>query len=249
MEVVTDKGWFLSRYTAEVKSGIKDLATQDTDAVDNGEEERRTSTDSGISIEADSANTDRDRRPPMKQEDSGCGSLGGLEGSTSAQTDYPMQDDSSMTLGSEPLKESVPGGGYRSQSPSDLHAEEDLRQTLPHTVLADVVTGYRAGPQACICSGVGQCTWCHNHGQYGSQVIKQYGHLVDSYKVGLTFSGYRKAQMDTVVVEDLDKGFLQLGEKFPLLTALSPVHLDDRGQDLNMNDVSLSLSDVQLTIE
>lgn len=286
MEVVTDRGWFLSRYRTEVKSSIQDPVTHVTVTEDNGEEDRRTSTDSGISIEANSAKTNRGS-PPMKQEDSGCGSLGGFQGSTGGQTDYPMGDtdtvrkreDSGVGLGcqldsssmildgedSGPLKASSKrGGNYRSQSPSAVHIqvrdeEEEFKQILPDTVLAEVVTGYRAGPQSCICSGSGQCTWCHKQGQYGSQVIKQYRAMhiengllgckhdfVDSYKAGLTFSSYRKTQMDTVMVDDLEKTFIPIGENFPLLTALSPVHLGDGGQDFNMNNVSLSLCDVQL---
>lgn len=288
MEVVTDKGWFLSSYRTEVKSSVKDPVTHVT-VTEDGDEDRRTSLDSGISIESNSAKTNRGS-PPMRQEDSGCGSLGGSEGSTSGQTDYPMEDDktdtdtvrkredsgvglgcqldsSSMILDGQDtglVKESVAGGNYRSQSPSAVHIdvydeEEEFKQILTDTVLAEVVTGYRAGPQSCICSASGQCTWCHKQDHYGSDVIKQYRAMhiengllaskhdfVDSYKVGLTFSSYRKTQMDTVMVDDLDNTFIQLGENFPLLTALSPLHLGDGGQDFNMNNVSLSLCDVEL---
>ncbi|XP_029027054.1 interleukin-10 receptor subunit alpha [Betta splendens] len=237
MEQVTDKGWFLSSYRAETEGGIEDPVSQATEAGDGGEEERRTSTDSGIGIEA-GPKPDRGG-PPAKQEDSGCGSLGGSEGPTSAQTHYSAReerkrDDSGLGLRSaaaaldgEAPGGPSPGGGYRSQSPSELRA--------------DAATGYRAGPQACICSG-GRCTWCHSQGQYGSQVVRQYRRFVDPYKAGLAFPSYGRAQADSVAADDLGTGFMQLGEKFPLLTALSPPRPDDR-RDF------LSLSDVQLTID
>lgn len=279
MEVVTDKGWFLSSYSKEVK----DPDTQVMVTEDNGDEDRRTSLDSGLSIESNSAKTNRGS-PLIRQEDSGCGSMGGPEGSTSGQTDYPMEnertdtdtvqkrEDSGVGLGCQldtGLLQSKPiaGGNYRSQSPPAVHIqvcdeEEEFKLILPDTALAEVVTGYRAGSQSCICSGSGQCTWCHKQGHYKSQVIKQYRPMciengllgskcdfVDSYKAGLTFPSYRRAQMDTVMVNDLEKTFIQLGENFPLLTALSPLHLGDGGQDFNMNNVSLSLCDVELNTD
>lgn len=227
----------------------------------------------------------------MRQEDSGCGSMGGPESSASSQTDYPLQDDttdtdsvrkredsgvgmgcrlhsSSMNLDgrdSGPLKESVPGGNYHSQSPSavQIHIcdkEDTFKKILPDSVLAEVVTGYRVGPQSCICAGAGQCTWCHKQGHNEAEVNKQCRALCiengllgskckleDSYNGEVIFSGYaKKTQMDTVMIDDLDTKFLHLGETFPLLTSLSPLPLVNCGQDFNMNNVSLSLCDVQL---
>ncbi|XP_071351871.1 interleukin-10 receptor subunit alpha [Trachinotus anak] len=287
IEVVTDKGWFLSSYRKEDKNCVKDPVTTVT-VIENNEEDRRTSMDSGVSIESSSA-TKNGGSPLMRQDDSGCGSLGGPESSTSSQTDYPLSDDrtdidtvqkredsgvglgcqldsSSMNLDGQNnrlLKESVPGGNYRTQSPSavQIHVcdeEEEFKQILSDTVLAEVVTGYRTGPQSCICSGAGQCTWCHKQGHYGSEVIKQYRAIcieneplsskcdfVDSYKAGFTFSSYsKKAQMNTVMVDDFKNTFTQLGETFPLLTTLV-----EGGHDFNMNNVSLSLCDVQLTTD
>ncbi|XP_070762281.1 interleukin-10 receptor subunit alpha [Enoplosus armatus] len=285
MEVVTDKGWFLSSYRTEEKCCVKDPVTHVTITEENEEEDRRTSMDSGVGIESNSA-TKSEGNPPMRQEDSGCGSLGGPESSTSSQTDYPIQDgrtdtdkarkreDSGVGLGcqldsssmnldgqdSGSLKAAVAGGDYRSQSPStvQIHVcddEEVFKQMLPGSILAEVVTGYRAGPQSCICSGAGQCTWCHTQGHYGTEVIKQYRAMcIDNGLLsskcdfgGLTFSSYsEKTKMDTVMMDDLDTTFIQLGETFPLLTALSPLPLMEGGQDFNMNNVSLSLCDVQL---
>lgn len=286
IEVVTDKGWFLSSIpVTEVENCAEHPATYSTE---NNGEERRTSMDSGVSMESKSATKDRGG-PSMTQDDSGCGSLGGPEGSTDTQTDYPLQEertdsekvrkreDSGLGLGcrldsstmdldgrdSSPLKELIPGGNYRTQSPSAVPIRDDeeaFQQTPPDTLLAKVVTGYRAGPQMCICSGAGQCTWCHGRGHYGSDVIKQYRSMciekgplgfkcdfVDSYKAGHSFSSYsKKSQMDTVKMDDLKNTFIQLEDTFSLLTTLPPLPLVDGGHDFNMNNVSLSLSDVQL---
>ncbi|XP_034081389.1 interleukin-10 receptor subunit alpha [Gymnodraco acuticeps] len=290
VEVVTDKGWFLSSYRTEVKTCVNDPMTQVTVTVDDEEEERRTSQDSGVSMETNSA-TNSEGSPPMRQEDSGFGSLGGSESSTSCQTDYPLQDEgfvsntgkredsgvglccqvdiSSINLdGQDSGSLKVARGNYRSQSPCAVQInvcdeEEMFKQMLPDSVVAEVVTGYRAGPQSCICSGTGQCTWCHTQGHYGAKVIKQYRavciengqvsnrcNFVDSYKGQLTFSRYHKqTQMDTVIVNDLETTFIQLGNTFPLLTTLSPLSLVEEGQDFNMNNLSLSLCDIQLTTE
>lgn len=284
-EVVTDKGWFLSSNRTEVKNCIKDPVAHVVVAEEDGED-RRTSMDSGVDMESNPATSSRGS-PPTRQEDSGCGSLGGPESSTSSQTVYPLQDrrtdtdiakrdDSGCQLDSSSVNLDVQdsgslkvsGGSYRSQNPSvgQIHIcdDEDMfKQMLPELVLAEVVTGYRAGPQSCICSGAGQCTWCHKQAHYGTEVIKQYRAMcfnngpvsskcdfVDSYKGGHAFLSYpQKKQMDTVMVDDLDTTFIQLGETFPLLTALSPLPLVKERQDLNMNNVSLSLCDVELTAE
>ncbi|XP_060929363.1 interleukin-10 receptor subunit alpha [Limanda limanda] len=286
VEVVTDRGWFLSSYGTEVKTDIYHLETHIAMTEDNEkEEDRRTSGESNSA-------TSNGGSPLTRQDDSGCGSWGGTESSTGSQTDYSLQDersdadkvrkreDSGVGLGCQldsssveldgpdirPLKESVPVGSYRTQSPPAVHTcvsddEEAFKQILPDTVLAEVVTGYRAGPQACICSGAGQCTWCHKQGHNGAEVIKQYRStcienvplsskcdFVDSYKAGLTFSSYsQKSQMDTVMMDDLKNMFKQLGDTFPLLSTLPP--LVEGGHDFNMNSVCLSLNDVQLTTD
>lgn len=286
MEVVTDKGWFLSSYRTELKNFVKTPVDDVTVMEDSEEEDRRTSMDSGVSVETNSA-TDNAGKTPTRQEDSGCGSMGGSESSTSSQTDYPLQDnvtdtdpvrkreDSGVGMGCRlhsssmnldgPLKDTVPGCSYRSQITSavQIHIcdEEDaFKQIPPDSVLAEVVTGYRAGPQSCVCSGAGQCSWCHKQIQNESEVIKQYRalciqnrllgskcNLEDSYTGEVTFAGYaKKTQIDTVVIDDLDTKFLQLGETFPLLTSLTPLPFINCGQDFNMNNVSLSLCDVQL---
>ncbi|XP_075956646.1 interleukin-10 receptor subunit alpha [Anarhichas minor] len=279
MEVVTDKGWLLSSYKAEVNNFVKDPVTRNTVTEDDREEDRRTSMDSGLDMESNSATTSGGS-PPMRQEDSGCGSLGEQESSTSCQTDYPLKDERTGTdmarkreysglglccqLDSSSTNLDGQDSGslelnYRRHSPSvQIHVcddEELFKQMLPDSVLAEVVTGYRAGLQSCICSGSGQCTWCHKQGHYGTEIIKQYramcfenGLLSSKCDfVELTYSSYsKKTQMDTVVVDDLETTFIQLGETFPLLTALSPLPLVDGEQDFNMNNLPLSLCDVQL---
>lgn len=293
MEVVTDKGWFLSGYKTEVKNCVKDQVTHLTVKKDNEEEDRRTSMDSGVDIGSNSV-TNSGKSPQSRQEDSGCGSLGGPESSTSSQSDYPLQkemtdaditrkrEDSGLGLGcqlhssslnldgpdSRSLKEAVSRGNYHSQSPSAMqtqHVCDDdhkaLKQMFPDPVLAEVVTGYRAGPQTCICSGAGQCSWCHKQGLNGREVTKEYKAMcidngllsgkcdfVDTYKGGLTFPRYSKTlQRDFITMDGLESTFVHLGETFPLLTALAPLPLVEGGQDFNMSDVHLSLCDVQLT--
>lgn len=277
IEVVTDKGWFLSSYRTEVKNCVQDPLTHHVTVMeDNEEENRRTSMDSGVSMVSSSA-----IKSGGSQDDSGCGSLGGPESSTSSQTDYPVagdeahtdtvqkREDSGLGLGCRLLSstmnlnaqdnEAELGGNYRTQIPSAIQIHdndkgEELKLMHSDTVLAEVITGYRAGPQSCICSGAGQCTWCHKQGHNRSEV-KQYRTLciengplsgkcdfVDSYKAGFAFSSYsKKTQIDSIMTNDFENTFTQLGESFPLLTTLV-----DGQHDLNMNDVSLSLCDVQL---
>ncbi|XP_037333554.2 interleukin-10 receptor subunit alpha [Pungitius pungitius] len=276
MEVVTDRGWFLSTFKTELKNCVSDPATHDTVKEEDVEEDMRNSLDSGLGMESNSATTSGGS-PPVRQEDSGCGSLGERESSTSCPTDYPLKDhgatgvqkrdDSGLELCCELDSSSLKAAGsdYRSHGCSAVQIqvcddEEQFKQRLPDPGLAEVVSGYRAGLQSCICSGAGQCTWCHELGHYGTEVIQGYRALcvenglvsskcdfVDPYQRGLTFSTYpKKTQMDTVVVEDFETTFIQMGEIFPLLTALSPPPPVDKGQDFNMNNLPLSLCDVQL---
>uniref|UniRef100_UPI003AAAC818 interleukin-10 receptor subunit alpha n=1 Tax=Centroberyx gerrardi TaxID=166262 RepID=UPI003AAAC818 len=300
MEVVTDKGWFLTISRTEVKSRVaKEPVTPHAmvSKVD-AQEGRRTSMDSGVSMESNSATANRGSAP-MRQEDSGCGSMGGSESSTSCSSspgEHPLQEgrsntarqreDSGVGLGcqldcsmsldgqdSGPVAEPVAGDNYRSQSPSavQIHVcdgEEIFKQILtdPDTVLADVVTGYRAVHQSCICSGAGQCAWCNKTEHYGTEDIRQYratciengllnskNHFVDTCKEELTFSSYcRKTHIhtDTVVMMDDSETWPNLPlvqlEAFPLLTALSTLPIVEGGQDFGMNNMSLSLCDVEL---
>lgn len=287
VEVVTDKGWFLSNHRTEVKHFAKVPVTHVSIPEDSEEEDRRTSMDSGVSIDSDSTKSSRER-PPRAQEDSGCGSLGGSESSTSNQTDYPLQEESAHTGISRKrgdsgvglsfplhssstslngqdggsLKDTVGAmGNYCRQSPSAAQMkvcddEDAFTQILHDSVLAEVVTGYRAAPQSCICSGAGQCTWCHKQGLYGTRDVcidtgLQRGKCdsADKYK-DITFANSNKeTRMDTAVMDDLGRTFVQMRETFPLLTDFTKLPLVEGGQDINMNNVSLSLCDVLLTTD
>ncbi|XP_061576319.1 interleukin-10 receptor subunit alpha [Cololabis saira] len=287
MEVVTDKGWFLYSYGPAVKNSFNLPVTHVT-ITEDSEEDRRTSMDSGVNIESNST-TDNGTTPPMRQEDSGCGSMGGPESSTSSQVDYTLKDertehdevivrkreDSGVGMGcrlesssinmdeqeSAPLMKCIALQSYRSQNPSVVQnhecGNEDMFKQLPaDSILAEVVAGYRAGPQSCICSGAGQCSWCHKHNHYGTEATRHYravgvengplgseSHLIDSQNRGGTLSGYSsEPHMD--MMNECNVSALQMSQTFPLLTSLPLVKC---GQDINMNNLPLSLCDVQLT--
>lgn len=263
MEVVTDKGWFLSSSRPEVKSKFAVTAVTPKD---HKVEERWTSMDSGVSVEPSPAEISRGNSPE-RHDDSGCGSLSGSESSASNQSEYSLNDDKARTgkdsrvdldcqlrslstnLDEEDSispKSIVAVGNYRSQSPS-----AELDPILCPPVLAEVVSGYRAAAQVCICSGAGLCTWCHKEALNGKGLIRQYTatrtdnglrsskqDTVDSCKA-VTFLSYpQKTHEDSFTVEDRKSAFIHLEETFPMLTALAP-------QDINMN-FSLSLCDIQM---
>ncbi|XP_012732914.2 interleukin-10 receptor subunit alpha [Fundulus heteroclitus] len=264
MEVITDKGWFLSSTRTDTKTTLKLPETNVTIIDEEEEENRRTSLDSGVSVEADSA-ADNRGQAPARQEDSGCGSMGGSDSSADSHTDYPLQDDSmeaedvrkredsgmglscqlhssSLNLDdhdTEPLVETVIVGNYRTQSPSNMqiqknNSEDMLKQIPAHSLMAEVVTGYKAGPQSCICSETGQCSWCHRHGNHGPEGAKV-------YRTVWMENLHNNTHMDSISVNS-EASFLQLTETFPLLTSKYE-------QDSNMNNVALSLCDVQLTTD
>lgn len=286
MEVVTDKGWFLSRRQGEDQA--KAPLTDTTVTEDSDDEDRRTSMDSGVSMEPNLIEN-RQERPSVRQDDSGCGSLGEQESSMSDQTTYPLQKargqldvtsdkgDSGVgwgfqfpsssldgkQQGSRTLKEAVYGGNYRSQTPRDVEIDicndkVELTQILNDPSLAKVIQGYRAGLQSCICSGAGLCTWCQKNVTRATQITKQCRdtcaenrlqsgkcNSMDAYK-GIPFSVFPKdAQTDSTTVNDL-LPFAQLQETLPMLSAFTPLPAMAGGQDINMNNLPLSLCDVQL---
>lgn len=291
MEVVTDKGWFLSNYTRQGGVHSKAPLTNITMTEESDEEDRRTSMDSGVSMESNSIET-REERPSIRQDDSGCGSLGGQERSTSDQTTYPLQkDESKMDIASDkgdsgmgcgfqfhssplsvkqqnsgPLKEAVYGGNYRRQTPRNggidiCDDKVELSEMLNNPSLAEVIQGYRAGLQSCICSGAGECTWCHKNVPHATHITRQYKatypenrltngkcNSIDAFK-GVPVSAFPKdPQIDQIGVNDFVP-FTQLQETFPLLSAFTTLPPMDGGQDINMNNLSLSLCDVQLIID
>ncbi|MEQ2209471.1 hypothetical protein XENOCAPTIV_030637 [Xenoophorus captivus] len=276
VEVVTDKGWFLSSNRTDTKTSVKIPETNVT-ILEDGEENRRTSLDSGVNVEADSQ-ADNEGGPRATQEDSGCGSMGGPESSAHSHTDYPLRDDSMEaedvrkredsgmgmscqlhssslnldTQDTEPLVETVIVGNYCTQSPSNMQiqsrdSEKMLKQIPAHSMLAEVVTGYKAGPQSCICSETGQCSWCHRHGNYRPEGTKLCGSVhMENLLLGGTSdlvdsTRSSKTHLDHVIT-NLEASFLELTETFPLLKSKYE-------QDSNMNNLCLSLYDVQLTTD
>lgn len=202
--------------------------------------------DSGVSMEPNSVDINQGNSPE-RHEDSGCGSLSGSESSTSGQTQYPLNEvkdrtgidgrvglDCQLRSSSGSLDEqdsasqeaAVVVRNYRSQSPSAA-----LEPILCHPVLAEVMSGYRAAAQVCVCSGAGQCTWCHKQALNGKGVDS-----VDSF-----FSYLQKRLEDSLTVEDSKSSFVHLEETFPMLTTLAP-------QDNNTN-FTLSLCDVQMAAD
>lgn len=267
MEVVTNKGWFLS----SSRPGVKSLfPITNVTLKEHKVEERWASMDSGVSLDPNPAEIRRGNAPE-RRDDSGCGSLSGSESSASDPSDYPLTDDkagtgmdsrvdldcqlrsSSANLDREDSacpKATVAAGNYRSQSPS-----AELDPILRHPVLAEVLSGYRDAAQVCICSGAGQCTWCHKQVLSGKGLVRQYTAACtetgqrssskqdtgDSCKA-VTFLGYsQKRPEDSFALEDRKSAFIHLEETFPMLTALA-------AQDINMN-FSLSLCDVQMAAD
>ncbi|XP_068614680.1 uncharacterized protein [Brachionichthys hirsutus] len=273
-EVVTDKGWFLSCHSTGKRDCAKGAVIH---AIADGDGEvKGTSLDSGVGVECTSRKGSRGS-PPWRQEDSGCGSLGGSEGSVTSQTDFPPQEASSdrrvanerkdsgvdlcARIHSSPMnlngrnsgspKEAVALGNYRRQSPPAVHIqvcddEETFKQRLPESISAKVVTGYRAGPRWCICSGAGQCNWCQQS-LYGSGVIRQYRAMhverdLQRSKCGNDFD--KKLALSTQIMET---PFVHMGKDFPHLPPLAQLTLVESKEDFNMDNVRLSLCDVQLT--
>lgn len=272
MEVVTDKGWFLSSYRPEGENPVEFPVTSETPK-ETKLEERRTSLDSGVSMEPSTVETSQENSPG-RHDDSGCGSLSGSDSSTSNQSEWRSCDgkagtgmDSSVDMDCQLHSSSVNlelqgstspkvvFGNYRSQSLSAGTMEvrdEVFKSTLCHPALAEVVSGYRAPLQVCLCSGAGQCTWCHKQGLSRRGVIGQYRATctdnglhsskqdsVDSCNA-MTFLSYpQKTQTDSFAVEDLSAFISQ--ESLPMLTVLA-------SQDINMN-FSLSLCDVQMAAD
>ncbi|CAN9511390.1 unnamed protein product [Ophioblennius macclurei] len=198
IEVVTDKGWFLSGYRTDVKHDDVVQVASITSMESSEEEDRRTITDSGVSVESGSVD---EGSPLMTRKDSGCGSMGSSDSSACCQMGCPLENgredlhtlrkiedrgvgsklgSSSMNLDerdSEHVKNSRIN--YHSQSPSSVQTsvcddEKMFTQIPPDSNLPEMVKGYRAGLQSCIFSGEGQCTWCHKQGHCRAESNKQY---------------------------------------------------------------------------
>ncbi|XP_061136446.1 uncharacterized protein LOC133155273 isoform X1 [Syngnathus typhle] len=229
IEVVTDKGWFLTGSRTEVRNFAEISQNKGTLGVLRKHNDRA-SVDSGVSMECN-ATEKQDRSPQRRQDDSGCGSMG--------ETVYPHQDDPMQTrwkesgvgLGSrlESLtvntlgQESGPQfDNYRRQSPAlQSHLDGRPKQILPSPVLAEVVLDYRAGPQSCTCSGADQCSWCLKRIVHEDTTIRKHKILLSK---------------EDILNDTRTRTETTLG--FPLLTALT------QGIDLNTNTVAISLCDL-----
>ncbi|XP_061684375.1 interleukin-10 receptor subunit alpha [Syngnathoides biaculeatus] len=231
MEVVTDKGWFLSGDGASVKNSTE---TPENKAGLLEEHDRRTSLDSGFSVECNAAERHK-TTAPGGQEDSGCGSMGVTVYPQQVETVQKSSEDSGVGLWSRLESSSVNTISQESPSLKEFdsyckqspvlhgHHHEGSKQIHPCPVLAKVVSGYQAGPQSCICSGVAKCSWCLQRIVYEAKTIHQHGSALSK-----EFSNDpRRTRIDTT-------------EAFPLLTALT------QEMDLNMNSLAISLCDVQL---
>lgn len=187
VETVTDRGWLLITDRKEEKGFISEDKTEFTEE----EKDRRESLDSGVSMQqlhSPVCNTKGDVQIGNMQEDSGCGSLKGSEGSGSVRRDTGElfsldeishegrnegREDSGLGLSHREesaslegednglLSEIVVGDGYRSQSPSSM----DVKNENPGTCNMDAnmaapSCGYRSGQVTCMCSEHEYCLWC-----------------------------------------------------------------------------------------
>ncbi|KAL6471759.1 hypothetical protein MHYP_G00204090 [Metynnis hypsauchen] len=186
VETVTDKGWLLITEKKEEKLQISEKIEFTEE-----EKDRRESLDSGVSMEQlhpSVSNTRTEIQTEEIQEDSGCGSLKGAEGSGSVRkasgellsldeishdSRSEGREDSGLGLSHREVSSSlegedsgllsdvVVGDGYRSQSPSSV----DMKNETPEpcdmdTNVAAPSGGYRSGQVTCMCSDHEYCVWC-----------------------------------------------------------------------------------------
>ncbi|KAM8853201.1 interleukin-10 receptor subunit alpha [Synchiropus picturatus] len=216
IEVVTDKGWFLSsnRPTAGITRDLERLPAEKREG--DEEELRRKSLDSGVCMES---NSSAGRR---RQEDSGC------ESSSTSETLFhpPGGTDTDPRGGGFhlPFSGLTTDGNYRSQKPS-AHKNTMFKHMVPHSLLPKV--GFGSEPHVCLCFGAGQCALCLKQRLLEVSSCNQPAEITPHF-----------FQPDTMLA-----GRAEFGQSFPLLTSLCSQ------KDLNMNDVSLSICDVQMTTD
>ncbi|XP_061734565.1 interleukin-10 receptor subunit alpha [Nerophis ophidion] len=208
MEVVIDKGWFLSGRRTEVENPVTLHVLEYEDQTD---QDRRTSLDSGLSM----GSTEGLRR----QEDSGCESMAGTECSRESGIVYPKLDNTDKRkedsevglrykLESSTLNNVGTLGNYQTQCPglrNHVRDEESI-QILPGVVLAETISGYKAGTQSCICSGPAQCIWCLQRMVQEAETMRQHK---DNFIIDV-------ARRNKIATNDLETV-----EAFPFLTALT----------------------------
>ncbi|XP_066567518.1 interleukin-10 receptor subunit alpha [Amia ocellicauda] len=189
VETVTSRlqrNWLLEE---KAKPGERGVQKEDED-----EEERRSSVDSGVSLDQGLLQPDsgtafreageRGGGEGCLRQDSGCGSLGrggsggGGQGEKGRDTSGSHTEDSGVSLrsqysGAESLGEDcglqavLVADGYKSQIPCP---EETTGMENPTPAEMDCVTialGYRPSYPGCQCLGQGVCSWCQARGHYG----------------------------------------------------------------------------------
>lgn len=262
VEVVTDKGWFLFKAETEFSGTFKNLPTADVADEQSGEEDRRPSTDSGLSMNLPSSSD------PTGREDSGCGSIGteasvcsnfqiqdeGRDALCSGKTDDSgmglscHSDASSLNLEEQDSGCLNKSGEYHSQKlltvcVHDSDNEDIFKEKLPEPQLVSAVSGYRTNAPLCTCSGANLCVWCHNQ----SNCRGKYKGLLQKNNIMESYSSYlSNNQMNIMSKTETNLLLAQMEKTFPLLTSLSSCPLMEKGRDLNMNDVSISLCDIEL---
>ncbi|XP_072319438.1 interleukin-10 receptor subunit alpha [Eucyclogobius newberryi] len=254
MEVVTDKGWFMSSAGTEVNRVFRNLPATFIKEQKSGEEDRRPSTDSGVSMKSSTINAGHD--------DSGCGSIGVRD----AICHYPVQDEGSDTLSTGKSDDSGVGlschsdasslsledqdsgclnksGEYHNRRQLNTHDcdnDDIFKEKCQEQQLIDAMPGYRTNTSVCTCSGANLCIWCRSQDNYRGQCkgLHQNDNMVESHR-----HYYPKDPMDRT---ETQLTLVQMEETFPMLTSLSSFPLMEKGTDFNMNDVSISLCDVEI---
>ncbi|XP_068173644.1 interleukin-10 receptor subunit alpha [Antennarius striatus] len=277
-EVVTDKCWFLSSHSTEKRNNVK--ITVIHAVTDGNGEDKGTSLDSGVSMECNSITNSSESRPWRQEdsgcgslegsESSNISQTDYPLGEKSTDRDVANKTrDSAVDLcrhlhsfslnlnrqSNESPMEAVVLGNYRTQSPSAAQVQvcdnkEDFKQRIPESILAKVVTSYRAEPRWCFCSGAGHCRCCQQ-GLHGSGVIKHYramdnGNELQRSKCNSDFDKKMTISIHSKQTQ-MDTAFKQHEQDFPHLSLLTKLPLVEGKQDFNMNNLCLSLCDVQLT--
>lgn len=256
VELVTNKGWFLLKKT-DLNHPFANFPTTLIAYQQSEEEERRPSTDSGFSMKS---TTD-----PAAREGSESGSVVAQD---SIGCHFPIQDEESDTLSTAKTDDSGMGLSCHSDA-SSLNMEEqdseclnksghyhsqklfsvcvhrsDNEEKHPEPQLVSVVSGYRTNASFCTCSEANMCMWCHTQSNY----IRKYKSLLQSGNIVNSPSSYcPNNPTNNMDQTETSLRFGEMEQTFPLLTSLSTFPLMEKGRDLNMNDISISLCDVELT--
>ncbi|XP_041734741.1 uncharacterized protein LOC121568250 [Coregonus clupeaformis] len=211
VEIVTDKGWFISTARTDVMVWLADERTTPAGKEEQEEgEDRRMSLDSGTCSESHISGNGN-RGSPARQEDSGCGSLGAPESAVSSRsgtgepplldgkmnTDISLKEDSGVGLGCRsgcsgslqgedcgilPEMVMVTGDGYRSQSPSSVDAHVFETEQSFQQISCETVM---ADPAVGYRSGHMACVCLGTSQCVWCQTRRHYERSVDGQSVGL----------------------------------------------------------------